>query len=81
MPSIPYVDISDNRSVTAVVELSKASDVMFLDQNNYNKYKAGRDCKYHGGHYTQSPVRITVSGIGRWFLVVVGSGQYKYSFQ
>ena len=80
MSNVPYVDIEGNESVTARVELAHAADVMLLDQNNFNNYKSGRKFKYAGGHYTKTPVNLTVSGRGRWYLVVIGGGQYKYGF-
>ncbi|WP_234698768.1 DUF1883 domain-containing protein [Enterococcus faecium] len=43
-------------------------------------FKSGQKFKYYGGHYTRTPVNITVSGPGRWYLIVRGGGQYKYRF-
>ncbi|UOQ46370.1 DUF1883 domain-containing protein [Halobacillus salinarum] len=54
---------------------------MFLGDNiNFQHYKAGRNFKYYGGHYTRSPVNISVNGAGRWYLIVRGGGQYNYRF-
>ncbi|ELU6315996.1 DUF1883 domain-containing protein [Listeria monocytogenes] len=33
-----------------------------------------------GGHFKRNPVRISVEGTGRWYLIVRGGGQYKYRF-
>lgn len=41
---------------------------------------SGQKFKYFGGHYTKTPVNITVKGTGRWYLIVRGGGQYKYRF-
>ena len=78
MSQIPYAESNGTLSVN--VELQHAADVFLVDSSNFQKYKSGRDFKYYGGHYTQTPVSITVSGVGRWYLIVRGSGQYKYQF-
>lgn len=78
MDKIPYADSTGRLSVE--VELKHAADVFLVDSANYRKLKANESFKYFGGHYTQTPVRITVSGIGRWYLIVRGGGQYKYRF-
>lgn len=74
---IPYADSTGSLSVT--VKLRHAADVFLVDTNNYNKFKAHRNFKYFGGHYNRSPVKITVSGRGRWYLIVIGS-DYEYRF-
>lgn len=78
MASIPYAD--SNGSLTVKVELKQASNVFLVDANNFRKYKSGQSYKYFGGYYKSTPVTISVSGSGRWYLIVQGSGQYKYSF-
>ena len=57
-----------------------AADVFLVDSTNFQKYKSGKSFKYYGGHYTKTPVHISVNGSGRWYLVVRGGGQYKYRF-
>lgn len=78
MSQIPYADSNGTLSVEVV--LSHAADVFLVDSINFNKYKSGSTFKYFGGHYTKTPVRINVSGIGRWYLIVRGGGNYKYRF-
>lgn len=78
MSQIPYADSHGQLSVD--VELQYAADVFLVDSANFQKYKSGQSFKYFGGHYTQSPVTITVSGSGRWYLIVNGSSRYKYRF-
>lgn len=78
MPQIPCAD--SNGSLSVDVELQYAADVFLVDSVNLRKYKAGQSFKYFGGHYTKSPVTITVSGSGRWYLIVNGSPKYKYRF-
>ena len=75
---IPYADSTGQLSVE--VHLKNAADVFLVDSLNYQKFKAGRNFKYYGGHHTTTPVHITVSGSGRWYLIVVGSNEYKYRF-
>jgi len=78
MANIPYADSTGRLSVE--VELNYASDVFLVDSTNFRNYQNGQRFKYFGGHYTESPVNITVNGIGRWYLIVKGGRQYRYRF-
>ena len=78
MAQIPYAIC--NGKLTAIVELKSASDVFLVDESNYRKFKTGQKFKYYGGHYTQTPVRITVERHGRFYLIVRGSRTYSYKF-
>lgn len=78
MAQIPYANSSGVLSVK--VKLEHAADVFLVDSSNFQKYKSGKQFKYYGGHYTTTPVNITVSGAGRWYLIVNGSGKYQYRF-
>ena len=78
MAQIPYADTQDRLSVE--VELQHAADVFLVDQNNYRKYQSGQRFEYFGGHFTRTPVNITVNGAGRWYLIVKGNTRYKYRF-
>ncbi len=77
MVKIPYAQ--SNGSLTAEVKLSYAADVFLVNESNFRKYQSGQRFEYYGGHYTKTPVRINVSGIGRWYLIVDGS-DYQYQF-
>ena len=77
MTKYPYAHSSGKLSVT--VKLKNAADVFLVDSTNGQKFHAGKDFKYYGGHYDRTPVHITVSGVGKWYLVVIGS-DYKYVF-
>lgn len=77
MAQIPYADSHGRLSVE--VQLKHAADVFLVDSANYQRYKSRQRFKYFGGHYTQSPVSITVAGSGRWYLIVIGS-DYQYRF-
>ena len=78
MNQIPYAE--SNGELSVEVELQYASDVFLIDSLNFQKYKSGYDFEYFGGHFTETPVHIHVSGKGRWYLIVIGGGQYKYRF-
>lgn len=77
MARIPYVD-SDGY-VTATVNLKNATNVFLVDSHNFNNYKSGRRFQYYGGYYNKTPVRISVKGHNRWYLIVENS-DYSYSF-
>ncbi|KAF3299354.1 DUF1883 domain-containing protein [Carnobacterium sp. PL12RED10] len=66
-------------SLTATVQLKNAADVFLVDELNYRKYTKGQQFTYYGGHYRKTPVQISVSGTGKFYLIVQGSS-YSYSF-
>jgi len=74
---IPYAQ--SKGTLTAEVKLSHAADVFLVNESNFRKYQSGQSFEYYGDHYKKTPVRITVSGIGRWYLIVNGSN-YQYRF-
>ena len=74
---IPYA--YSNGTLSVEVRLKHAADVFLVDTVNYHKYQKGERFKYYGGHYTTTPVHITVSGVGNWYLIVRGS-EYEYRF-
>lgn len=77
MVKIPYCD--SNGILTAEVILKNQSNVFLLDQTNYNRYRQGQSFNYHGGYYKQNPVRITVKGVKRWYLIVENSAcSYRF---
>ena len=78
MAQIPYADTQGRLSVE--VQLTHAADVFLVDSSNFRKYKSGQSFNYFGGHYTRTPVHISVEGAGRWYLIVRGGGRYKYRF-
>lgn len=78
MAQIPYADSDGYLSVE--VQLSHAADVFLVDNTNFRRYQSDQRFEYFGGHYTKTPVHISVEGSGRWYLIVRGGGQYKYRF-
>lgn len=77
MSQIPYADSNGRLSVE--VRLKNIADVFLVDSLNFQRYKNGQQFKYFGGNYKKSPVHISVSGSGRWYLIVRGSA-YSYRF-
>lgn len=75
---IPYADSTGVLSVE--VKLQHVADVYLVDSINYRKMNAGQNFKYYGGHYSKTPVNITVNGTGRWYLIVRGRGQYQFNW-
>lgn len=78
MAQIPYAE--SNGRISVEVNLNHSADVFLVDSMNFQKYKAGQNFKYFGGHYTKTPVNISVQGTGRWYLIVHGGGEYRYRF-
>lgn len=79
MAQVPYAD--SNGHLTVKVDLKHAADVFLVDSMNFHRYESGQGFKYFGGHYTRTPVTISVQGSGRWYLIVKNNGeQYSYSF-
>ena len=57
----------------SVVEVSlsgNAANVQLLDNVNLQNYKAGLRYNCYGGHYTQSPIHITVPHTGTWYVTI-----------
>lgn len=61
------------------VNLKNAANVYLVDSNNYQKLRRGKRYKYYGDYYTKTPVKISVQGYGKWYLIVEGSN-YNYKF-
>ena len=64
-----------------IVEVSLTGtecDVMLVNYTNLSNYKNGRDVKYYGGHYKQSPVKIPIPHNDHWY-VIVANGNVKAS--
>lgn len=60
-----------HRGSVAEVSLSgNAANVLLLDPNNLNAYRAGRRCRYYGGHAKSSPVRISIPSNDHWHVII-----------
>lgn len=58
---------------TEIVEVSlegNAANVRLMDSSNFSAFRAGRQCRFYGGHATRSPVRLQVPGAGHWYVAV-----------
>jgi hypothetical protein len=63
-----------NQNAGAIVEVTLSgveSDVFLVDPANLLALESGRQFTYHGGHYKQSPVRLSVPHAGDWIAIVV----------
>lgn len=77
MTQIPFA--KSNGFLSVEVQLNYAADVFLVDEINYQRYCSNKQFEYFGGHFKKTPVRISVKGTGRWYLIVKGGGgQYKY---
>lgn len=77
---VPYYD-NPSGSLTVRVELQHTSDVYLVDQANFDARQSGREFRYFGGNYSQSPVAITVNSAGRWYLIVDNGSGESYQYQ
>ena len=55
---------------TVRVDLNKQANVRLLDNNNYQRYRAGGNHDYRGGLAKSTPVLLSVPVPGRWHVVV-----------
>lgn len=76
---IPYFDNPGVR-LTVTVKLQHSSDVLLVDQANFNARNQGRDYTYFGGYYEKTPVKINVTGSGRWYLIVENDSGESYQY-
>jgi hypothetical protein len=56
--------------VVEVTLSGSAANVRLLDSSNFQRYRQGRDHRYHGGLAQRSPVRLAIPSSGSWHLVV-----------
>lgn len=79
MTQIPYANSNGHLSVK--VDLKHPAEVLLLDSINFNRYQSGLQYTGYGGYYRETPVILSVSGAGRWYLLVNNDGEeYKYLF-
>ncbi len=66
-----FLDYRVSTGPNSVIEVtvSNAANVLVMDESNFQSFKSGRQHRYHGGYYTQSPVIIKVPS-GQWHVVI-----------
>ena len=57
-------------NVVEVTLSGSAANVRLLDSGNLQKYKSGRQHRYHGGLVTRSPARLIIPHTGTWYVTV-----------
>ena len=63
--------LPNGASVIEVTLDGVESDVFLVDSANLSNFERGRQFSYNGGHYTRSPVRLSVASGGASTVVVV----------
>ena len=66
--------------VVEVTLRGSAANVCLMDDSNFYAYRSGRRYNYYGGHYQQSPVRLTCPSDGQWN-VTIDLGGYAGNVQ
>jgi hypothetical protein len=66
-----YYDLGQRkRGETVEVTISAAANVFLVDSSNYSAFQAGRQFRYFGGLFKQSPIPLTVPSDGHWWVVI-----------
>jgi len=65
-----HTDFHLNEGDIVRVTIDHQANVMLLDDLGYSNYQAGRQFRYHGGHYKVSPIDIVVPSAGHWHVVI-----------
>ena len=60
----------EDGSIVEVTLEGTEANVQLLDSTALANYKARRGYQYVGGHYRQSPVRLSVPHAGVWYVTV-----------
>jgi hypothetical protein len=82
MPEHLHADYHLNAGDIVHVTIDHQANVMLLDDSGYSSYKAGRQFRYYGGYYKESPIDIVVPHTGHWHTVIDlsgGSGTIRHS--
>lgn len=61
-----------------VVNCTHQSDVLVMDDLNFNAYRRGNAARYFGGFYTHLPARIRVPHSGHWNIVLEAPRGARY---
>ena len=70
MNSMDYEVSTQAQDVIRVSLSGNAANVRVMDNSNFQSYRSGRQHRYYGGHYRQSPVIIRPPSPGHWHVVV-----------
>lgn len=66
-----YYDLGQRkRGETVEVMISAAANVFLVDSSNYAAFQGGRQFRYYGGLFKQSPIPLTVPSDGHWWVVI-----------
>ena len=60
---------------TIVVTIDRAANVQLLDDANFRRYQRRAPFQYRGGHFTASPIALTVPTSGIWHVVIDTGGR------
>ena len=59
-----------NGGDVVVVDCTHQSNVLVMDDANFNAYRRGSSARYYGGFFTHLPARIPVPHSGNWNIVL-----------
>jgi hypothetical protein len=66
-----YYDLGQRkRGETVEITISAAANVVLLDSSSYSAFGAGRQHRYYGGLFRQSPIPLTIPSDGHWWVVI-----------
>lgn len=55
---------------TVEVAISRSANVRLMDNENFEKFRYGKEHRPYGGHYRVSPVLIGIPSTGHWHVVI-----------
>lgn len=84
MSEFLYKEMNLSSTDIVEVELDRQANVLLVDYSNFQNYKNGRTFRYIGTHAKESPVRLSPTSSGTWYVVIdlggaSGSIQYNVS--
>ncbi|MBL8828440.1 MAG: DUF1883 domain-containing protein [Planctomycetaceae bacterium] len=70
MGNFLHKQLSLKSSDVVEVELDRQANVLLLDTANFQNYRNGGNFNYIGCHATVSPVRLSPTSDGTWYIVI-----------
>lgn len=68
-----------NNGDAVMVNCDHQCNVLVMDDQNFNAYQSGNQCRYFGGFYKRMPARISIPHSGNWNTVLdAGTGPFRY---